>query len=496
MRSPRIGVLQRLEKGRCMTLTARLLFGFVLIAAAGFYFLVKETVKRVERQYLEALEEPMVDAAHVLAALLEQDFRDGKLDASRFAATFQAASSRNFVAKIYSVVKTHISLEAYVTDEKGILLFDSSGRVSPGTDLSARRDVRLTLQGSYGARSTRTDDKDDDSSVMYVGAPVLHEGRIVGVVSVSKPQRSVFQFRDETQTWLQWRIGGIVFCMVLGSFLLARWAARPVERLTAHAEAIARGERPPTPQLVGQDMKTLGLAFEKMRDELEGREYVENYVQTLTHELKSPVAAIRGAAELLAEAPPEAQRAKFLANIGLETHRLQDLIDRLLELSSLEKKKSLDEKREISLSSVVEGAIDHLLPAAQRKGLTIERSIAPDIQICGDAFLLEVAVMNLLQNALDFSPDHGCIRVGLEQAGDVVRCVIRDEGPGVPEFAQQRVFERFYSLPRPASGHKSSGLGLCFVREIAQLHGGTVSLKNDLDRGAIAELVLPLRKTS
>lgn len=478
-----------------MTLTARLLFGFVLIAAAGFYFLVKETVKRVERQYLEALEEPMVDAAHVLAASLEQDIRDGKVDPSRFAATFHAASSRTFEAKIYSVLKSQINLAAYVTDEKGVMLFDSSGRVPPGTDLSSRRDVRLTLQGIYGARSTRTDDKDDDSSVMYVGAPVFHDGRILGVVSVSKPQRSVFQFRDETHAWLQWRIGGIIFCMVLGSFLLARWAARPVERLTAHAEAIARGERPSTPKLEGHDMKTLGLAFEKMRDELEGREYVENYVQTLTHELKSPVAAIRGAAELLAEDPPEAQRAKFLANIGQETHRLQDLIDRLLELSSLEKKKSLDDEQEISFSALVDGAIDHLLPAAQRRGLSTERIIIPDIKICGDAFLLEVAVMNLLQNALDFSPDHGCIRVGLERMNEVVRCYIEDEGPGVPEFAQQRVFERFYSLPRPASGHKSSGLGLCFVREIAQLHGGTVSLKNRPVCGAVAELILPLRKT-
>ena len=478
-----------------MTLTARLLFGFVLIAAAGFYFLVKETVKRVERQYLEAMEEPMVDAAHVLAASLEQDIREGTLDPSRFAATFHSASSRTFEAKIYSVLKTQINLGAYVTDEKGVLLFDSGGRIPPGTDLSFRRDVRLTLQGIYGARSTRTDDKDDDSSVMYVGAPVFHDGRILGVVSVSKPQRSVFQFRDETHAWLQWRIGGIIFCMVLGSFLLARWAARPVERLTAHAEAIARGERPPTPKLEGHDMKTLGLAFEKMRDELEGREYVENYVQTLTHELKSPVAAIRGAAELLAEDPPEAQRAKFLANISQETHRLQDLIDRLLELSSLEKKKSLDENQEISLSAVVEGSIDHLVPAAQRRGLSIERSIAPDIKVCGDAFLLEVAVMNLLQNALDFSPNHGSIRVGLEQGSDVVRCFIEDDGPGVPEFAQQRVFERFYSLPRPASVHKSSGLGLCFVREIAQLHGGTVGLKNRPEHGAVAELVLPLRKT-
>ena len=479
-----------------MTLAARLLLGFVLIAAVGFYFLVRDTLKRVERQYLEALEEPMIDAANILAASLEQDIREGTMDASNFAATFRAAKERKFDARIYEVIKRQVNLDAYVTDEKGVLLFDSANLVPVGSDLRGRRDVRLTLKGSYGARSTRTDEEDDDSSVMYVGAPVRHEGRIIGMVSVSKPQRAVFQFRDETQKWLLWHIGLIVFCMVLGSYLLARWAARPVEKLTAHAEAIARGERPAKPNLAGKDMRTLGEAFEKMRDELEGREYVEEYVQTLTHELKSPVAAIRGAAELLAEDPPAAQRQKFLTNIGQETHRLQDLIDRLLELSSLEKRKGLEDQKEVNLSAIAIGAVDHLMPMLQRRGLRIESEIAPTVMICGDAFLLEVALMNLLQNACEFSPQGGLIKLTVQRNAETVHCTIEDEGPGLPDYAIERVFDRFYSLPRPSTGHKSSGLGLCFVREIALLHQGGVSLKNRPSRGAIATLVIPVSKTS
>ena len=131
----------------------------------------------------------------------------------------------------------------------------------------------------------------------------------------------------------------------------------------------------------------------------------------------------------------------------------------------------------------------------QRRGLRIESEIAPTVMICGDAFLLEVALMNLLQNACEFSPQGGLVKLTVQRNAETVHCTIEDEGPGLPDYAIERVFDRFYSLPRPSTGHKSSGLGLCFVREIALLHQGSVSLKNRPSRGAIATLVLPVSKT-
>lgn len=471
-----------------MTLTARLLFGFVLIAAVGFYFITDQVLKRVERQYLEAVEEPMVDAANILAAALEQDIKNGALDATHFAASFAAAKKREFEAKIYDVTKKRINLEAYVTDDKGTVIFDSADPAAIGSSLMNRRDVRLTLAGSYGARSTRTDERDDDSSVMYVGAPIRDGSRIIGAVSVSKPQRAVFQFRDETRHWLRWHISLIVICMVLASYLVAKWAARPVERLTEYARAVTRGERPSVPRLPGSDLKTLGVAFEKMRDELQGREYVENYVQTLTHELKSPVAAIQGASELLAENPPPEQRAKFLGNITNETRRLHGLIDRLLELASLEKRKSLDDVHKLDVGELVSTAIDHVAPMLERRQLKVQHDIPPGLTVRGDTFLLNGALINLLQNAIEFSPDGGTIQIIARHIDDSIHLLVEDEGPGVPDFAKERVFERFYSLPRPATGHKSSGLGLCFVREVALLHGGTIALENIGERGTRAVL--------
>ncbi|MGH8078827.1 MAG: ATP-binding protein, partial [Lysobacter sp.] len=117
--------------------------------------------------------------------------------------------------------------------------------------------------------------------------------------------------------------------------------------------------------------------------------------------------------------------------------------------------------------------------------------------VSGDAFLLRQALVNMIENAADFSPAHGEITLRISHAGDEVRVEVSDRGPGVPDYALPRVFERFYSLPRPGGGSRSSGLGLCFVAEVAALHGGAATLNNREDQqGAVAVLQLAPIKTS
>lgn len=110
----------------------------------------------------------------------------------------------------------------------------------------------------------------------------------------------------------------------------------------------------------------------------------------------------------------------------------------------------------------------------------------------GDAYLLRQALANLLDNAIAFAPAGSTIELGARIADGHLELTVRDRGPGIPDYALARVFDRFYSLPRPSSGRKSSGLGLPFVREVARLHGGTAQLTNRDGGGAEATLRLPL----
>lgn len=475
-----------------MSLTARFLLGFALVASVGLSVLFSQLIQRVERQYMEATEEPMVDVANILAEILATQAKNGVIDPTMVETAIQFAQARELNARIYNRTKTQVDMHVYVTDAERRVLFDSAHVEEPGT-LSNRRDVVLTLNGEYGARSSRTRSADPLSVVMFVGAPIRVEGKTIGMVSVAKPQRGVLAFVWETERWLKWAVITTVLLMLAGIFFAAKWATKPLEDLTQHALAVSRGERSAPPRMPGHQMKTLARALEDMRDALEGREYVEGYVQSLTHELKSPVAAILGASEILQDGGvPEEKRARFLGNIRAEAGRLQDLLERLLHLAALEKQKTLLKREPVSLGAVIDRAWGHLAVLAQARQVLFEPPAGEEIVVEGDAWLIELAVSNLLQNALDFSPSGGRVQVRAYRFEQRVVLEVEDEGPGVPDYARERVFERFYSLPRPDTGKKSTGLGLCFVKEAATLHGGSIDLvPGEAGKGTRAVLVLP-----
>ncbi len=474
-----------------MSLTARFLLGFAVVATVGLFVLFSQLIRRVERQYFEAIEEPMVDVANILAEVITADAKGGVLEPKGVERAIRSAQQRKLNAQIYNLNKTKVDMQVYVTDAQGRVLFDSAGIEMPG-DISNHRDVNLTLMGEYGARSSRLSEYDPLSIVMYVGAPILQDGRTIGMISVAKPQRGVLAFVWETERWLKWSIITTIVLMLLGIYLAARWATRPLEVLTQHALAVSRGERSTSPRMPGHQMKTLAKALEDMRDALEGREYVEHYVQSLTHELKSPVAAILGASEILQGEVPEPKRARFLQNIRAEAGRLRDLLERLLHLAAIEKQKKLETNETVDLGAVLDRAWDHLALIALARDVRLERELAAELITQGDPWLLEIAVGNLLQNAIDFAPIGGVITARGFRFDSKIVLELEDTGPGIPDYARERVFERFYSLPRPDSGKKSTGLGLCFVKEVAHLHGGSVELTNrEGMAGAKAMLILP-----
>lgn len=468
--------------------------GFGVIVAAGFLWLLKDLRNAVEPQYLQAMEEAMVDTAHMLAAVVEQDVApDGTLAVSRLRAAMQTATERNFEARVYNLTKTSLGTGVYVTDAEGTVVFDSEN-VREGEDYSQWNDVLRTLRGAYGARSSRSDEDDPLSSILYVAAPVWNAGNIVGVVTVSKPQRAMRQFIDETRQRMVW-IGGLASGGIfLGAALFSYWMIRPVRRLTAYVRGVQAGNRIPVPTLGHAEFRTLGTAFEELRDALEGRKYVENYVQNLTHEIKSPLAAIRGAAELLQEGdvPPD-KRARFLANIHDEALRSQNIVDRLLQLSALESQKSLEVATDVNVGELVRKVCEGAFPLLEKKGITLQwkPGNSSPVQVQGDIFALRMAINNIVTNAIDFSPPGAVIEVSLSQDDSFAELRVADRGPGVPEYARERIFERFFSLKGQVMGRKSSGLGLCFVREAAKLHGGSAEIRNR--EGGGAELVFRVR---
>ena len=289
-----------------------------------------------------------------------------------------------------------------------------------------------------------------------------------------------------------WTTGVVAVGMVVAGGGSAARLAHSLERLTHYAREVRDGRQAAPVRSRAREIAELSRAFEEMRDALEGRQHVERYTQTLAHEVKAPLAAIRGAAELLDEGMPAEQRAKFLANIRTEAARIQRIIDRLLELSSLEARKQLRQTESIASAKLATEAADVVRPAGAARGIAIRFDADGDPAVRGEVVLLREALVNLLQNAIEFSPSGGEVVLTIKPIPGKVGFVVEDRGPGVPDYALPRVFERFYSLPRPGTEKKSTGLGLALVKEIAHLHGGDATLTNRPDGGARAELWVPV----
>lgn len=457
-----------------MRLTRLTLLLIALIIGLGFFRLVQLLLRDVEAQTFQATEEVLVDTANLLAAM--------PLDLEEIQLGLERSRKRELEARIYTLNKRGIGIGVYVTNARGVVLFDSEGGRRVGEDFSQRNDVLLTLLGSYGARSTRTDPEDPQSSVLYVAAPLVDENGVVsGVLTVFKAKADVFGFVQERRKSILWTaslIGTGVIALVAATFW---WLFRPIGRLTDYARSISSGGRPAPPELgFGREVNTLGKALRDMRESLEGRHYAERYVQNLTHELKSPLAAIKGASELMEEGMPEEDRQRFLTNIQNECDRSEQVIRQLLKLAALEGKTHLEQVEKVDLGELVREVAAECAPRADQRGIRIEAKGA--CRVMGDRQLLRSAIENLVENAIDFSPDRGEVSVAvIDGEGNkkgLVGVRVTDEGEGFPEFALGRVFERFYSLGRPGSNRKGSGLGLSLVRETAELHGGRTEAEN------------------
>jgi two-component system, OmpR family, sensor histidine kinase CreC len=487
----------------------QLLLGFFLMIGLATFFVMRVFVAEVKPGVRQAMESTLVDAANVLAAMAAEDLKAGEMATGAFTRNWEEARRRELGAKVWQFTKQQIAFRISITDDRGIVVYDSEGK-DVGRDNSRWRDVYSTLRGQYGARSSPEVPGDRTRTVMHVAAPIYDPaaaGRVLGVLTLSQSNSTFEPFIEASRDDIVRRGSWLIGLSIAIALVMTAWFLTGIHRLRRYAQAVSAGLPVAPPPRRRDELGDLGAALQTMREKLDGKAYVEEYVQSLTHELKGPLAAIRGAAELLDEPLPEEDRRRFAQHIRAQEERLTETIDKLLLLAEVEQHGWLRKQEPIELVALIAHAVEDCAAKLAAADLTLEVK-RPDEETAanadpakrpslrGDPYLLRQALANLLDNAIAFSPRGATITLVVEVTGDQLLLAVRDQGPGVPDYAQGRVFERFYSLPRPGSGRKSSGLGLPFVRQVARLHGGTVELSNRTEAraeaGAEARLRLPL----
>lgn len=467
---------------------ARVFVGYFLVLGVASYVALGYFGEAIKPAVRQTMEEVLVEESALLASFLEGGAVTGAEDieiGETFREALRGLAARPIGAEIYGVEKTEFRQRVYVTDARGVVVFDSTGR-DVGADYSRWNDVARTLAGGYGARSSH-EPSPQSPATLFVAAPIRKGGRIAGVVTVAKPVSTMDPFLSLARSRLL-RAGGVVLAVSLGvGLLFAVVISRSISRLRDYATRVASGERAPLPALRGE-LSELAAAIESMRTSLEGKHYVEKTIQSMAHELRSPLSAVVGAAELLEGPIGDADRERFAARIGAEARRMQDLIERLLELSVLEQRRTLKAPRAVGIAEVFTRLGASRLRSLEDRALRLV--VEGDAEVHGEALLVEHALGNLLDNAISFAERGTAIDVASRVRDGRVATTVENRGPSIPDFAEGRIFERFYSVPRPDTQRRSTGLGLAFVRQVADLHRGEIRVEN-VDGGVRATLELP-----
>jgi two-component system sensor histidine kinase CreC len=448
------------------------IFGvYVAASAVGLAVLMTLVLRDVRRRYVESMRRTLGDTAAFLAV---------------FAAP-EVAAGDGWAQKLATLPQDTDLLRVFACDREGRVIFDSAR----GRDVGRVYAWPMTGGGSRASEHYSLANVAVENDELRVRAPVRLERELVGWVGVGRQLATITSGVSQARKGLLGWTAAIAAVMVAAGWWIASRLTNSLERLTDYAVAVREGKRASPPASRAAEIAALARAFEEMRVSLEGKAHVERYTQALAHEFKAPLSAIRGAAELLDEEMPREARTKFVANLRAESARMQRLVDRLLELSALEARRDGSAQAEVELADVVTTVVREAESAATARKLTLRADVNGGARVRGDVFLLGQAVSNLVQNAIEFAPAGSEVAVTLQVDGGRAVIAVDDRGPGVPDYALEKIFDRFYSLPRPDTGRKSSGLGLSIVREIARLHGGEVTLANRADGGARAELGLP-----
>jgi two-component system phosphate regulon sensor histidine kinase PhoR len=221
----------------------------------------------------------------------------------------------------------------------------------------------------------------------------------------------------------------------------------------------------------------------------------KDFVANVSHELRTPITAIRGYAETLQSGAlnDPATAAKMVDIILRQSERLSELVEDLLELSRLESKQLQLAAQPIDLADAAQRALEAVRPKARPRGTSIEVTVPPGLQVLGDQRAVEQIVLNLVDNAVKYSPNGGRVQVTAARHGDHVEMRVKDDGPGIEAKHLTRIFERFYRVDKGRSREMGgTGLGLSIVKHLVTAMGGDVRCESAPGQGSTFFVLLPV----
>lgn len=450
------------------TLTALSLVGLAVLKGIEHY-----GMQAVEQQLIEQSESALVYVTQIY--FLEQADPQGlnKATARRITNTLSAGNRQ---VRIYD---QNLQLLSAAVDgvEQAVV----------ATGLASTRAVSQALAGDY-AYVVR-------NNQVYFATPIQLQGTVSGVLEFVYPLDFLNQvLAVTTRIFL---IGTVTFGILstLFSFFIAAKMVTPIKQLVAATNKYAERDFTPLAIERSDELGQLGHSFNRMGAELQ--EYIQRqkqFVSNVSHELRTPLTAIKGYSEYLVdEVKGQPDLEKAVHHLNNESARLTKMVNELLLLSRLDAQREALLLAQLDFTGLIAETATRLELRAQKYEVSFLIDLQPGIYLTGDREKLIQAVINLLDNAIKFSPAGSQIGVVLGRENDQAKLAVKDRGLGVPPGEIDKVFDRFYRAGN-ARAVGGTGLGLAITREIVVGHGGTITLSRRPGGGTVAEVTLPLAR--
>lgn len=342
----------------------------------------------------------------------------------------------------------------------------------------------------------------DGQWTMYVAVPVVRRGSVNGVLFVASAVDDIAAGLTALATRLALYLGASGILVTLATLAVAQRLTAPLGHLTRAAERLGNARLSERVDIRRRDeLGLLGQAFNRMAEQLEQVDRSRRrFIGDASHEMRTPLSAIKIMVEsLLAQETYEpAETQELLRGIDGSVERLARLVEGLLVLMRLEHDRSAGEagrrRRPILLSELAGAVVTGCGPLAAAREVSLGVAVPPGLQVPGDDDALYRALVNLVENAIRYTPPGGSVSIEAAATGDEIRLAVRDTGTGIAAADLPHVFDRFY---RPDSSRSRDGggfgLGLAIVRETAALHGGRIGVTSKPGEGSVFVMNLPAR---
>ena len=336
----------------------------------------------------------------------------------------------------------------------------------------------------------------NDDYLLYAAVPIIDRDNIVGATFMSIEANHIFDDINRFMEKLFIIFTTAIIVSIFISILFADIISKPIERLTDSVKTITLGKYDAKVEILGSDeIGELGKAFNIMTTKLfQVEERRKKFVSNVSHELRTPMTSMKIVSDTLLSAPSwdESIYREFMHDINVEIDRLNKIIDSLLYLVRVEKDELELDYSMTYVNYLLEWVIKTLNPIATSKQITLSLNATNKIQIQLDQEKIQQCLLNIIGNAVKYTPEHGSVSVDLEENREQIIIRVSDTGIGIPEKDLPFIFDRFYRVDE-ARARKTggTGLGLAISQQIIQLHQGNISVTSELGMGTQVSITLP-----